>query len=83
MLAVHEEARYLDTSLPVLLTGMGEVNAATALATTLARGPLPSETVNLGTAEVLRPGWTVTHLIGTVIQHDLDSDTLRTLTGET
>ncbi|GAA4514487.1 nucleosidase [Actinoallomurus oryzae] len=83
VLAVKEEAQYLDTSLPVLLTGMGKINAATALATTLARGPLPSSVVNLGTAGALRPGWTGTHLIGTVIQHDLDSDTLRSLTGET
>jgi adenosylhomocysteine nucleosidase len=83
VLAVEEEAQYLDTSLPVLLTGMGKINAATALAATLARGPLPSCVVNLGTAGALRPGWSGTHIIGTVIQHDLDSDTLRSLTGET
>ncbi len=39
MLAVKEEAQFLDTGLPVLLTGMGKVNAATALATVLGRGP--------------------------------------------
>jgi adenosylhomocysteine nucleosidase len=83
VLAVKEEAQYLDTSLPVLLTGMGKVNAATALAMALARGPLPSGVVNLGTAGALRPGWTGTHPVGTVIQHDLDSNTLRSLTGET
>lgn len=83
VLAVKEEAQHLDTSLPVLVTGMGKVNAATALAGTLARGPLPSGVVNLGTAGALRPGWTGTHVIGTVIQHDLDSDTLRSLTGDT
>lgn len=83
VLAVAEEAQYLDTTLPVLLTGMGKVNAATALAAALAGGPLPSEVVNLGTAGALRPGWHGTHLVGTVVQHDLDSDTLRTLTGET
>lgn len=41
VLAVKEEAQFLDTDLPVLLTGMGKVNAATALATVLARGPHP------------------------------------------
>jgi adenosylhomocysteine nucleosidase len=82
VVAVKEEAHYLDTSLPVLLTGMGKVNAATALAAALAHGPLPSGVINLGTAGALRPGWTGTHLIGTVIQHDLDSDTLHSLTGE-
>ncbi|MGW7825028.1 nucleosidase [Streptomyces puniciscabiei] len=83
VLAVEEEARYLDTSLPVLLTGMGKVNAATALAMLLGRGPLPSIVVNLGTAGALRPGWTGIHLIGIVVQRDLDSETLRGLTGQT
>ncbi|MFJ9824979.1 nucleosidase [Streptomyces sp. NPDC101160] len=83
VLAVKEEAQHLDTDLPVLLTGMGKVNAATALATALARGPRPSEVVNLGTAGALRPGWTGTHLIGTVVQHDFDGQLLAALTGET
>lgn len=82
VLAVKEEAHHLDTSLPVLLTGMGKVNAASALATALARGPLPSEVVNLGTAGALRPGWTGTHVVGTVLQHDLDGVVLQSLTGE-
>lgn len=82
VLAVKEEAQFLDTTLPVLLTGMGKVNAATALATVLGRGPLPSGIVNLGTAGALRPGWTGTHVVGTVIQHDLDGELLATLTGE-
>ncbi|MFB9436130.1 nucleosidase [Streptomyces showdoensis] len=83
VLAVKEEAQYLDTDLPILLTGMGKVNAATALSTVLARGPRPSEVVNLGTAGALRPGMTGTHVVGTVIQHDLDGALLATLTGET
>ncbi|MFD3559563.1 MULTISPECIES: nucleosidase [unclassified Streptomyces] len=83
VLAVKEEAQFLETDLPVLLTGMGKVNAATALATVLARGPHPSDIVNLGTAGALRPGWTGTHVIGSVIQHDLDDAVLASLTGET
>ncbi|MGX1669316.1 nucleosidase [Streptomyces sp. NPDC055400] len=82
VLAVKEEAQFLDTGLPVLLTGMGKVNAATALATVLTRGPHPSGIVNLGTAGALRPGWTGTHVIGSVIQHDLDNAVLASLTGE-
>ncbi|WP_418960969.1 nucleosidase [Streptomyces tritici] len=82
VLAVKEEAQHLDTRLPVLLTGMGKVNAATALATVLGRGPLPSAVVNLGTAGALRPGLSGTHVIGTVIQHDLDGELLASLTGE-
>ncbi|MFE0642013.1 nucleosidase [Streptomyces sp. NPDC058877] len=83
VLAVKEEAQFLDTDLPVLLTGMGKVNAATALATALSRGPRPSGVVNLGTAGALRSGWTGTHVVGTVVQHDLDGELLATLTGET
>ncbi|MER8234266.1 nucleosidase [Streptomyces sp. NPDC101490] len=83
VLAVREEAQFLDTDLPVLLTGMGKVNAATALATVLGRGPRPSGIVNLGTAGALRSGWTGTHVVGTVVQHDLDGGLLATLTGET
>ncbi|GAB2844099.1 nucleosidase [Actinoallomurus bryophytorum] len=83
VMAVQEEAQFFGNDLPILLTGMGKVNAATALATVLARHPRPSGVVNLGTAGALRPGWTGTHVIGTVIQHDLDSDVLRSLTGET
>ncbi len=84
VLAVAEEAAYLGPELPVLLTGMGKVNASAALATVLARGPLPSVVVNLGTAGALRPGldgWT--HEIGAVLQHDLDSAVLHMLTGHT
>jgi adenosylhomocysteine nucleosidase len=83
VLAVAEEARYLGADLPVLLTGMGKVNAAAALAAVLAGGPKPTAVVNLGTAGALRPGLDGrTHEIGTVLQHDLDSRVLRQLTGQ-
>lgn len=83
VLAVAEEAAHLGEDLPVLLTGMGKVNAATALATVLASGPHPAEVINLGTAGALRPGLDGRiHLIGTVLQHDLDTRVLRQLTGQ-
>jgi adenosylhomocysteine nucleosidase len=81
VLALAEEAQFLDTGLPVLLTGMGKVNAACALARVLGRGPVPARVVNLGTAGALRPGLSGIHQVKTVIQHDLDADVLRTLTG--
>jgi adenosylhomocysteine nucleosidase len=62
---------------------MGKVNAATALAVTLAHGPLPSAIINLGTAGALRPGWAGIHEVGSVLQHDLDTDFLHALTGLT
>ncbi len=83
VVALAEEAAHLDGSLPILITGMGKVNAASALAATLARGPLPSVVVNLGTAGALRPGLTGTYEVSRVIQHDLDTDLLRELTGLT
>lgn len=83
VLVVRQEAQFLRPELSVLLTGMGKVNAATALADVLARGPAPSVIVNLGTAGALRSGWSGTNEVGGVRQHDLDSALLRTLTGET
>jgi len=82
VMATREEARGYDYDLPLLLTGPGKVNAAAALATVLARGPKPSRVINLGTAGALRSGWTGTHVVSRVIQHDLDSELLRQLTGE-
>ncbi|MER6399490.1 MULTISPECIES: nucleosidase [unclassified Kitasatospora] len=83
VVAVREEAAYLGDRLPVLLTGIGKVNATAALATVLARGEHPSEVVNLGTAGALRSGWAGTHTVVQVIQHDLDSPALLELTGRT
>ena len=82
VMAVREEAQAYEYDLPLLLTGMGKVNAAAALAMVLAWGPQPSQVINLGTAGALRPGWTGIHVISTVIQHDLDGEFLRQLTGE-
>ncbi|WP_371499743.1 nucleosidase [Kitasatospora sp. NBC_00374] len=83
VVAAHEEAAHLGDGLPVLLTGMGKINATAALATVLARGDRPSEIVNLGTAGALRPGWAGTHQVSRVLQHDLDTRVLHTLTGRT
>ncbi|MEV5240711.1 nucleosidase [Streptomyces cinnamoneus] len=83
VVAVREEAAHLDGDLPVLLTGIGKVNATAALATVLARGERPSEIVNLGTAGALRPGWEGVHEVAKVIQHDLDTPVLQALTGRT
>lgn len=81
VVAVREEAAHLDDRLPVLLTGIGKINATAALATVLAQGEKPSEVINLGTAGALRPGWEGTHHVVQVIQHDLDTPALLALTG--
>ncbi|WP_306211735.1 nucleosidase [Actinoplanes sp. RD1] len=82
VVAVPAEAEHLGTDLPVLVTGMGKVNAALAVGAALGGGPRPSEIINLGTAGGLRPGVTGIHVVGTVLQHDLDGDVLFKLTGE-
>ncbi|WP_182443248.1 nucleosidase [Streptacidiphilus sp. PB12-B1b] len=81
VVALAEEAAHLDGGLPVLLTGMGKVNAAASVATVLAGAVRPGSLVNLGTAGALHSGWTGTHEVRTVLQHDLDSELLRSLTG--
>ena len=83
VVAVAEEAAYLNGGLPVLLTGMGKVNAATAVAAVLAGPVRPASVVNLGTAGALKSGWSGTHEVREVLQHDLDTALLRTLTGAT
>ncbi|MFG2822366.1 nucleosidase [Kitasatospora sp. NPDC048365] len=83
VVAVREEAAHLDERLPVLLTGIGKINATAALATVLACGELPSQVVNLGTAGALKPGWEGTHEVASVLQHDIDTPVLKALTGRT
>lgn len=81
VVALEEEAAHLHVSdLPVLVTGAGKVNAAVAVATTLAQYS-PSFVINLGTAGALREGIDGTHVIGRVMQHDLDDDSLFALSG--
>lgn len=81
VVAMEEEAAHLHvTDLPVLVTGAGKVNAALAVATTLAQHS-PSSVINLGTAGALREGVEGTHVIGRVIQHDLDDASLFDLSG--
>jgi adenosylhomocysteine nucleosidase len=81
VVALEEEATHLHVSeLPVLVTGIGKVNAAIAVSSTLAEFS-PSRVVNLGTAGALRDGLSGTHVIGSVLQHDLDDESLFGLTG--
>ena len=69
-----------DDRLPVLLTGVGKVRAATSVARLLAT-TRPSVVVNIGTAGGLRHGLDGVHEIGTVIQHDFASEAIEKITG--
>lgn len=81
VIALEEEAAHLSDDVPVLITGIGKVNAATSLALTLAQGERPTEVVNLGTAGALKPGWAGTHEVARVVQHDFDSELIGRLIG--
>lgn len=85
VVAVHEEAEYLDSEFGVLVVGIGKVAATSTLLEVLI--PLPRERrprslLNIGTAGALRQGLSGPHVVGTVIQHDLDSVALAMLVGE-
>ena len=81
VVALEEEATHLHVSgLPILVTGVGKVNAAMSVAQTLSQHS-PRAVVNVGTAGALRDGLAGTHVIGRVIQHDLDGAAIHALTG--
>lgn len=82
VVALEEEAQHLHVSdLPVLVTGVGKVRAAAALASVLAR-QRPSRVINLGTAGGLREGIEGTQVAGRVEQHDFEDEKIFGLTGE-
>lgn len=82
VVALEEESQHLHVSdLPVLVTGVGKVRAAGALAAVLAR-QRPSRIINLGTAGSLREELRGTQVIGQVVQHDFDDEAIFGLTGE-
>ncbi|MGJ3508438.1 nucleosidase [Enemella sp. A6] len=79
--ALRSEVQYLERDWPILITGVGKVAAATAV-----RGALcevrPSVLVNVGTAGALVDGLSGTFAVLQVLQHDLDSEAIRRLTGQ-
>lgn len=80
VVALRSEARYLDDH-DVLLTGIGKVAAAVAVSRAIAERR-PSFVLNVGTAGALRDGLEGTYRIGRVLEHDVDHEFLRRLTGE-
>jgi adenosylhomocysteine nucleosidase len=80
VVALRQEAAHLD-GVDVLLTGIGKVSAATAVAAALAR-KRPARVLNVGTAGALRDGLEGVHRVGRVLEHDVDHAALRALVGE-
>ncbi len=85
VVATREEAEHLGADVPVLLTGIGRINATAALTETLARGPLPATVLNVGTAGSLDDGPASTlhgvHRISRVLLHDFSHSAVRKLAG--
>lgn len=80
VVAVRQEARYLDVA-DVVLTGIGKVSAAVAVSSAIA-ARRPSFVLNVGTAGALRDDMAGTHVVGRVIEHDVDHAFLGRLIGE-
>lgn len=80
VVALRSEAKYLGAH-DVVLTGIGKVAAAVAVTRAIAERR-PSFVLNVGTAGALRDGLEGAHRIGRVVEHDVDHDFLRQLTGE-
>ena len=84
VIAVHHEAEHLSTDLPIVITGVGKLAASRSVLGLLA--PLPPEArpdmlINLGSAGALRDDIAGTHVIGTLLQHDLDGPAIAALVG--
>lgn len=79
--ATRAEAAYLPRGTELVVTGLGKTAAATATARALAGlGDLSGVlVVNLGTAGALRDGVSGLHEPGTVLNHDINADAIRSL----
>ncbi|HJR24832.1 MAG TPA: nucleosidase [Acidimicrobiales bacterium] len=80
VVAVRQEATYLH-DVDHVLTGIGKVSAATAVAAAIA-DRRPSSVLNVGTAGALRDGLEGIHRVGRVLEHDVDKVLLGAMIGE-
>jgi adenosylhomocysteine nucleosidase len=80
VVALRSEAAHLG-DLDVVLTGIGKVAAAVTVSRAIAERR-PSFVLNVGTAGALRDGLEGPHVIGRVLEHDVDHEFLQGLTGE-
>lgn len=79
VVALRQEAVHVQ-GVDVVLTGMGKVAAAVAVSTAIAERR-PSLVLNVGTAGALHDGLEGAHVIGRVLEHDLDHAALGALVG--
>jgi nucleoside phosphorylase len=76
--ATRVEARYVPTRFPVLITGIGKIAAAAAVATRIAQDH-PRIVLNLGTAGALRDEVQGLLLPSAVVNHDISAEALEIL----
>ena len=77
VVATPEEAAHVPPGLPLLVTGVGKVAAAAAVAAQLARHPgAYREVLNVGTAGALRNGVNGLHVPSVVLNHDISAQAL-------
>ena len=79
--ALRSEARYVPSSLRVVVTGLGKVPAASAVtrALTAYEDPTRVTVLNIGTAGALRDGLDGLHEPGVVLNHDMNAEAVRAL----
>ena len=85
VVALHLEAEHLSSGFPVLITGVGKLAAGQAVLSVLGSlevNQRPRALWNVGTAGALHDHLAGTHLIGSVIQHDVDGPAIALVTGE-
>jgi len=78
--ALHEEVRYVDRDVEVLVTGVGKAMAAARLASRLAESR-PSLVVNVGTAGALASSMAGVYDVDVVTQHDFPYAAIAALVG--
>ncbi len=80
--ATKQEASALTGDVPLLITGIGTVNAAIAVSSWLAAAEkLPDLVINFGTAGALVDGWHGVFEISHTFQHDFDHELLSQIAG--
>jgi adenosylhomocysteine nucleosidase len=75
--ATPEEAVHVPDGMRVLITGVGKVAAAAAVARALAVQTEVTEVVNIGSAGGLHVHMEGLHVVARVLNHDLSADALR------
>ncbi|MBK5221593.1 MAG: hypothetical protein JJE52_01695 [Acidimicrobiia bacterium] len=80
VIALRQEALYVE-GVDLVITGIGKVAAAVAVSRAVAERQ-PSLVLNVGTAGALHDHLNGAHVVGRVIEHDVDHAALGALIGE-